>query len=60
VNSGGGRYECRHCGAVVDVPEGQRARGALVGKSGEPNYWVVRADGTEIHRCEVPDTRRRR
>jgi hypothetical protein len=48
-----GRYECVHCGAVLDIPLVGEPKVMIHGASGEPNMRVLSLNGKEIHRCDV-------
>jgi hypothetical protein len=48
-----GRYECAHCGAVLDIPLVEDPTVVIHASSGEPNMRVLSYDGREIHRCEI-------
>jgi hypothetical protein len=48
-----GRYECAHCGAVLDVPVVQDPVVVIHAASGQPTVRVLTYEGREIHRCEI-------
>ena len=49
-----GRYECAHCGAVLDIPLLDRApQVTIYASSGQPNRRVLKLDNREIHSCEI-------
>jgi hypothetical protein len=48
-----GRYECAHCGAVLDIPLMNDPRVMIRAASGQPNVRVLFLDEREIHRCEI-------
>ena len=48
-----GRYECAHCGAVIDVPRHARPRVIIQMASEEPLVRVLTLNGKEVHRCEI-------
>jgi hypothetical protein len=51
-----GRYECAHCGAVLDIPlNAGDPRVAIKAASGERNVRALYLDGREIHRCEIAE-----
>jgi hypothetical protein len=50
-----GRYECAHCGAVLDVDASLVPTVMFHAAGGQPNMRVIRVDGREVHRCEVRD-----
>jgi hypothetical protein len=52
-----GRYECAHCGAVLDIPLVENPTVVVHAASGQPNMRVLRYQGREIHRCEVSSRR---
>ena len=50
-----GRYECAHCGAVLDIDADAEPMVVVHAASGRPNMRVITVDGDEVHRCEVND-----
>jgi hypothetical protein len=48
-----GRYECAHCGEVLDIPFGAEPTVVFHAASGKPNMRVILVDGVEVHRCNV-------
>lgn len=48
-----GHWECKQCGAVVDVPAGRQPDVMIAAASGQPNVRILTIDGTEIHRCMI-------
>jgi hypothetical protein len=48
-----GRYECAHCGAVLDVPLFTEPQVTIVASSGEPNRRTLKLGDREIHTCVV-------
>jgi hypothetical protein len=48
-----GRYECAHCGAILDIPLTESPVVTMTARSGAPNVRILKLDGREIHRCEV-------
>jgi hypothetical protein len=52
-----GRYECAHCGVVLDIPLVKDPTVVIHASSGEPNVRVLSYEGREIHRCEIPARR---
>ncbi|HVJ96319.1 MAG TPA: hypothetical protein VNC41_05770 [Acidimicrobiia bacterium] len=48
-----GRYECAHCGTVLDIPLTENPIVTMQARGGQPNVRVLKYDGREIHRCEV-------
>ena len=56
-----GRYECSHCGAVLDIPLTESLpRVTIEAASGRPNIRSLSLHGTVIHSCEVVGRRRER
>ncbi len=45
---------CVICDSVVDIPPGKRPVWVLHGAPGKPNVRLIKVDGVEIHRCEIP------
>lgn len=54
-----GRYECAHCGAVLDIPLRMDPQVMIRAASGQPNIRVLYFDNREIHRCDIGDLERR-
>ena len=50
-----GRYECAHCGTVLEMAPEAEPRVVFHAASGQPNMRVITVEGREIHRCEVRD-----
>ena len=50
-----GRYECAHCGEVLDIPLIDDPQVMIRAASGQPNTRTLSLDGREIHRCEISD-----
>jgi hypothetical protein len=50
-----GRYECAHCGALLELDADAEPTIVFHAASGRPNMRVITVDGHEIHRCEVKD-----
>ena len=50
-----GRYECAHCGAVLELEREAEPMVVFHAGSGQPNMRVISVDGHEVHRCEVTD-----
>ena len=48
-----GRYECAHCGALLDIPLVGEPVATMHAASGEPNVRVLSYNGVEIHRCDI-------
>jgi hypothetical protein len=48
-----GKWTCKQCGVVLDVPDGRRPDVMIAGESGRPNVRILSVDGREIHRCEI-------
>ena len=48
-----GRYECAHCGTVLDIPLVGDPKVVIHAGSGRPNERVLYYSGREIHRCVV-------
>jgi hypothetical protein len=48
-----GRWICKQCGAVLNVPAGRDPKVTIKGASGRPNVRILSIDGEEIHRCEI-------
>jgi hypothetical protein len=49
-----GRYECAHCGAVLNLPMLAEPQIVFRAASGKANVRALYVDGQEIHSCEVP------
>jgi hypothetical protein len=47
--------ECSHCGAAVHVDDESKVRSGHNASSTAAREWVMRASGTEIHRCPDVD-----
>jgi hypothetical protein len=58
VRLSNGKWECAHCGTVLDVPDDQVPMVVIHAASGKPNERVLSLDGRELHRCVVEDARR--
>jgi hypothetical protein len=56
-----GRYECRYCGTVLDVPAGRELHVTICVRSGRSKERIVTVDGVEVHHCcdETHDLPRR-
>ena len=54
-----GRYECAHCGAVLDIPLVEEPKVTIHAASGKPNMRVLTRHGKEIHRCDLDADKRR-
>jgi len=50
-----GKYECAHCGTVLDVAPGEVPEFVITAVSGEPNMRVLFLHHREIHRCIIVD-----
>jgi len=48
-----GRWTCKQCGTVLDVPAGRRPDVMIAAASGQPNVRILTIDGAEIHRCVI-------
>jgi hypothetical protein len=48
-----GRYECAHCGTILDIPLAENPLVTMQARSGQPNVRVLKFEGREIHRCEI-------
>ena len=48
-----GKVVCKRCGAQLDVPDGNTAEVTFLAESGRPVVRLLKANGEEIHRCEV-------
>ena len=51
-----GRWVCRQCGAVLDVPTDRDPKVVIKAASGKPNVRVLMLGDTEVHRCEIEPT----
>ena len=45
---------CPQCGAHFEADDDAVER-SLRSKSGQPREWVLRIEGTEVHRCALSD-----
>jgi anti-sigma regulatory factor (Ser/Thr protein kinase) len=52
-----GRYQCRACGAVLDIPHDKPTK-FRVETSGTPVHRVLTSGGKEIHRCVIAGSRK--
>lgn len=50
-----GRYECAHCGAVLEISPDVEPMIVFHAAGGKPNMRVISVAGREVHRCEVRD-----
>jgi hypothetical protein len=50
-----GRYECAHCGEILDIPLVDRPQVVIHAASGKPNMRALTLDGKEIHACEIDE-----
>jgi hypothetical protein len=48
-----GRYECLHCGEILDIPLQSKPQVTIRAKSGRPNVRSLELDGREIHACAI-------
>jgi hypothetical protein len=48
-----GKYECVHCGAVLEIPAGEGLHVVITAATGKPNVRVLMWNFEEIHRCDV-------
>ena len=48
-----GRYECSHCGHILDIPLIEKPRVVIRAMSGKPNVRSLELDGREIHSCVI-------
>ena len=48
-----GKYECVHCGAVLEIPAGEGLQVVITAATGKPNVRVLMWNFEEIHRCDV-------
>ena len=48
-----GKWTCKQCGEVLDVPADRRPDVTIVAASGQPNVRILTVDGEELHRCVI-------
>ncbi len=48
-----GKWTCKQCGAVLDIPADRRPDVTIAAASGRPNVRILTIDGAEIHRCVI-------
>jgi hypothetical protein len=51
-----GRYECLHCGEILDIPLASTPQVMIRAKSGQANVRSLELDGREIHACAMPSS----
>jgi hypothetical protein len=54
-----GRYECAHCGEILDIPLVDRPQVVIHAASGKPNMRALTLDGRKSTRARSTKTRRR-
>ena len=48
-----GKWTCKQCGAVLDIPADRQPDVMIAAASGQPNVRILTIDGEEIHRCVI-------
>ena len=48
-----GKFVCKHCGAPLDLPEGESPKVTFHAVSGEPLTRVLKVGTDELHSCEI-------
>ena len=48
-----GRYQCAHCGAILDIGPDDEPRVSIRAASGQPNVRALMLGSKEIHACEI-------
>jgi hypothetical protein len=48
-----GRYQCAHCGELLDIPLIEDPQITIRATGGQPNFRSLTLNGEEIHRCEI-------
>ena len=48
-----GEVVCKRCGAPLPIPDGHTPEVTFLAESGRPVIRLLKANGEEIHRCEV-------
>ena len=48
-----GKYECSHCGAILDLLPSSAPQVEIRAASGQPNRRYLMIDGEQLHSCEI-------
>ena len=48
-----GKWTCKQCGTILDVPAGRKPDVTIAAASGQPNVRILTIDGVEVHRCVI-------